>query len=384
MVSSIRMVYDNWFLSEPALHAILCSHHIVENPSLSCSVRTGAGKIEYNPDLISSLPYSKVEELLKVEVVRILLGHPYMRQPVGVSGEILTLASDITISNYYRFDDVALDTARQHGLPTGKYYEWYAHELNGDEPQNDGEADSKYGEGAQKISPQLSSEGELDSSKKEQSELWCGDELVMAQIHMTTARITQWGSLPQPLVEGILASRTARADYKRILAHFRQTTLSSYRRLTRMRPNRRTDLLQMGSIYQMRSRILVAVDTSGSVSDSDLSRFYGLIGNLYRHCSAIVDTVQFDVALAEIVPIKRAPRKIVVTQRGGTSFQPIVDMASSAGFEYDGVVVLTDGLAPQPLVPKRFHVPIMWAIVQSGMQLPKWLLQSPHCILPTN
>lgn len=383
MIGTVRKVYDNWFLSEPALHAMLCTHRVVENTDIACSVRTGSGKIEYNPNILEQMAYPLVEELFRIEVIRILLGHPYMRQPVGVARDVLTVASDITISNYYQFDDIDLDSARKHNLPSDKYYEWYAHELNGEDAPRDGDSDSKYGEGAQDTSPRPSMSSESPSPRSEQSELWCGDDMALAQIRMEASRITRWGSLPQPLVADIMASRAVKADYKQILAHFRQTTLSSHRRMTRMRPNRRTDLLQMGSIYQMQSRILVAVDTSGSISDAEISRFYGLIGNLFRRYSTVIDTVQFDVKLSSVVPLKRAPRCVTVTQRGGTSFQPIVDFSASCR-DYDGIIVLTDGLAPQPSMMRRPHIPILWAIVPSGVQLPEWLLQSLHCILPTN
>lgn len=383
MIDVIRKIYDDWFLSEPALHAILCTHRLVENASMPCAMRTGSGRIEFNPNMVSSMPSSAVDELLRIEVIRILLGHPYKRQPVGVPLDILTLASDITITNYYDFDDTQLDTARQHNLPADKYYEWYAHELMGQQGSDDGKSDSQYGEGAQHASPRVSS-GDDDASRAAQSELWSEDELAMAEIVRTTSRITQWGSLPQPFVDYLMASRDGKADYRRVLARFRQSALSSHRRLTRMRPNRRTDLLQMGSIYQMQSRVLVAVDTSGSISDADISRFYGIVGNLFRHYSTVVDVVQFDVSLSEVVSVKKAPRHIVVTQRGGTSFQPVIDFVSQGRSPYDGLMVLTDGMAPQPSVPKKMHMPVVWVLVESSSNIPDWLAHSLHCMLPAN
>ena len=49
-----RYLAEQWFLSEPAFFAVYCSHRLTMNPNMACAIRTGKGRIEYNPKIIDS------------------------------------------------------------------------------------------------------------------------------------------------------------------------------------------------------------------------------------------------------------------------------------------------------------------------------------------
>ena len=51
-------------------------------------------------------------------------------------------------------------------------------------------------------------------------------------------------------------------------------------------------------------------------------------------------------------------RDVAVLGRGGTSFQEPVDYAHEEG--YDGLVVLTDGYAPEPVIPAGMRCKVVW------------------------
>lgn len=56
--------------------------------------------------------------------------------------------------------------------------------------------------------------------------------------------------------------------------------------------------------------------------------------------------------------LKKAMTDVTVIGRGGTSFTEPIRHAHENG--YDGLVILTDGYAPQPEIPDGFRTKILW------------------------
>lgn len=139
----IQMVAEQWFLTEPVFFAVYCSHRLAMNANMLCPLRTGQGRIEYNPTVIDTLQDNLLNELLKVEMIRILLQHPYARQPLGCKPIVQHAASDMVISPAYKFSWIDLTKPEDYGLPVGQYYEWYANRLNDMAIHLDGNAPSE-------------------------------------------------------------------------------------------------------------------------------------------------------------------------------------------------------------------------------------------------
>jgi len=97
----ITKIAERWFLMEPALFRIYCGQDFSENRQMTCPVRCGKGKVEYNPDLITDFDFARMEESLRVEMIRLFLKHPYQRQPEGSLREALTLGSNWVIDQHY-------------------------------------------------------------------------------------------------------------------------------------------------------------------------------------------------------------------------------------------------------------------------------------------
>ena len=127
----IQQVAEQWFLTEPVFFAVYCSHRLAMNANMLCPLRTGQGRIEYNPTVIDALQDNQLNEMLKVEMIRILLQHPYARQPLGCKPLVQHAASDMVISPAYRLEWIELTKPEDFGLPQGQHYEWYAARLNG-------------------------------------------------------------------------------------------------------------------------------------------------------------------------------------------------------------------------------------------------------------
>ena len=126
----IQKEIEQWFLTEPVFFTVYCSHSLVMNANMQCPLRSGKGRIEYNPAIIETMTESRLRDLLRVEIIRILLQHPYARQPMGCPSIVLHKASDLVISPAYNLAWANLARPEDFDLPTGQNYEWYAMRLN--------------------------------------------------------------------------------------------------------------------------------------------------------------------------------------------------------------------------------------------------------------
>ncbi len=448
MEELLSHIVEGWFLTEPLMFAAWCTHTLVENTKMCVPMRTGKMRIEYNPEILSSWSKTAIEERLRFEVVRILLGHPYQRQPYKAKKATLGVASDVTLtSSYHRVDSIQLPQGLHYdkGLCFEEYYaiveEFLSREMKSPKYKMEGlmddggggaseDADSDgsdgSGEGSEKqmsvdeleealsailsdssdgsgASEDAEDEDGLGSSElqeiadqgEELAELWEEDQLAQEQIKdmvRRAQRCKQWGSISGGLKDEIEATTIVRIDYRTILSGFRASVLSSRRRLTRMIPSRRYGFQYMGSKREFATRLLVAVDVSGSVEDRQVAQALSIINRFFKYGVENIDVIQFDAGLqGEVQPMKKAQKSIKISGRGGTDFQEAIDYFLDN--RYDGLIMITDGYADVPEVPSAFYGNILWMLYDAlayrgGGQLAselEWITKFPkskYTVLP--
>ena len=110
-----------------------------------------------------------------------------------------------------------------------------------------------------------------------------------------------------------------------------------------------------------KQHILVAVDTSGSVSDGELQEFFSEIYHIWK-TGVAVTVAQCD---ADIHSIEEYEGNFDgrITGRGGTSFQPVIDYYDKHQKVYSTLIFMTDGYAPTPTKPKN---KMLWTISSRG------------------
>lgn len=388
----ISVIAQRWFLIEPLLFSVYCTHELSENVRLGLPFRTGKGRIEFNPKLIDDIIDNlALENYLKLEALRILLKHPYQRQPYRARPEILYLASNMTILDnmgkaVFLFELVP-DWIEEK-MPPGKTFEEYYGLLNRLLPPelsqtNNGE-ESGFGVAAEKsgVNDENSDDSSAGSSPgleknvaqwKEGTALWAEDSLTESEMNILIRNVIEsskksWGTIPGSFVEVIKASLAPPLNIVNLLKGFKKSILSQRRDLTRMRPSRRYGFEQMGSKYAYTTNVLVALDVSGSVSNDMLSRMLGMINRVFKQGVEHIDVIQFDAELkGRPTPIKKIIKKVKVLGRGGTDFQPAADFYF-AHPEYDGLIYITDGIAPDPEVPVEFRQrTVAWIIVEDDL-----------------
>ena len=344
-------ILERGFITEPPLFQVLCIHELVQNTHMCCPLRSGRKKLEYNPEIVREMSDDALEEALRAEAVRLLLKHPYERRPEGCSQKAMGLASNLVIGDNYKHPRLRIETPQDRGLKSGMNYEWYARAV---EMMPDG-PDCRNSNGSTEENG-----GDSPSSNiyRDLAELWDEDELTVQMINEVINSTKSWGSLGGNFAELLQVSLKAKINWRNIFAGFRASIISSKRKLTRMRPNRRTGFDNMGSIRLFDTKLLVAVDVSGSISTESLKYFYGVINSAFRYGFESIDVIQFDCGVRTVDNLKKVIKDVAVIGRGGTSFQEPIDYAHEKG--YDGLVILTDGYAPEPDIPEGFKTGILW------------------------
>lgn len=111
------------------------------------------------------------------------------------------------------------------------------------------------------------------------------------------------------------------------------------------------------------SKVLYAIDTSGSMTDEDCLMGVAVMKQLVVKDNVTVLCQQFDVTLqGELVEVDKFERlPTTFYGRGGTRFDAVISLANK--LKVDLLVITTDGHAPDPRPP---NCPTIWVITPGG------------------
>ena len=190
---------------------------------------------------------------------------------------------------------------------------------------------------------------------------WSDNSLIDAEIQnmVNEKRSTMegWGSFTGNYRSEIISANEPKISWKDIVRLFKQSVLTGETISSRMKLNRRYDLAQPGYRRRYTAKIIFAVDISGSMTDEDLAEGFAVINKICKH--ADISYVLFDTEIKTIEKkMKKAKESFVLTGRGGTDFQCVVDYAESV--KADGLVIYTDGWADAPSKPKNMQT--LWLL----------------------
>jgi predicted metal-dependent peptidase len=107
----------------------------------------------------------------------------------------------------------------------------------------------------------------------------------------------------------------------------------------------------------MKQHMLLAIDTSGSVSDTELEEFMNEIQHIYK-TGVEITIIQCDTIIRCIEPYKGS-FKLVTQGRGGTEFNPVVEYYNANLKKYTSLVYFTDGECTVDVKPKA---PVLWVL----------------------
>jgi predicted metal-dependent peptidase len=144
-------------------------------------------------------------------------------------------------------------------------------------------------------------------------------------------------------IEGLIVVEEFTApkfDWKGYLRRFTGVSTKVFTKKIRRKENRRYED-NPGLKIKMRQHMLLAIDTSGSVSDTELAEFMNEIHHIYK-VGVDITVVQCDTSIKSIEPY-RGKNEISVLGRGGTEFDPVLDYYNANLKKYTSLVYFTDG-----------------------------------------
>ena len=356
---TIDEISQNWFYTEPLLFSVLSTHSIIKNNSLQLPMRSGKMCIEFSEDILENLSKTEIEEYLKVEAFRILLLHPYSRKPYHAQNSILFMASDASVNQVFKIsvplkgvEYLKREVGPFANFPDMSFEEWYKYIFDLVKKNRNGEN---------------AGFAQIDfASFDDGAELWEeNDEAqknIQSQIQKADAD-ENWGNFGDSQIRKLKEMSDFSFDYRRALNRFRQNIVSASRKLTRMRPSRRYGFSAMGSRYERKANILIAVDASGSIQEESFSRFCTAIKNIFfLGIIEKIDLIFFDVVLKNTSPMtfSKTIGLSKIKGMGGTNFQCAIDFFEQHGNDYSGMIILTDGEGSPPKILTRKK--ILWIL----------------------
>ncbi len=159
------------------------------------------------------------------------------------------------------------------------------------------------------------------------------------------------GNIPGE-IEGVIVVEEIvppKFDWRGYIRRFTGVSTKVFTKKIRRKENRRYDE-NPGLKIKMRQHMLLAIDTSGSVSNAELQEFMGEIHHIYK-AGVDVTIMQCDTSIRSFEAYK-GKNEINVVGRGGTEFDPVLEYYNANQKKYTSLVYFTDGECYTSVVPK--------------------------------
>ena len=319
--------------------------------------------------------------VVKHEMLHLVFRHLFAQEPF-LDPLLMNVAFDLVVNQYVERrllpdDSIFLESFPDLALPAGQTWFYYYKKLEdlrqGRGGQASGSPDRELlnnirsdSHGLERHQPwrEIRSRSELERQAEEMHL----DSLLRTAHQRTSAHA--WGALPgevRELLEKSLRRPAPAVPWALVLRLFAESAAKTRLHNTIKRPSKRYGTVP-GLKIRHRQRLLVAIDTSGSIGQDDLNLFFNEIFHLWRS-GAQVDILETDTKVYRRYPYRGATPEMV-TGRGGTDFNDALDYANRDA--PDGLIFFTDGYADKPRVRPR--MPVLWMLTRRGLEprQPAW------------
>ncbi len=353
-------------------------------------------KLEVNPDYWSSLTPEQCYGVIKHEMLHIVLKHVTQTHRYQHT-KLFNIAADIVVNQFIPAAQLTADAiliekfqqyGKANGVPfaankdVGYYYQQLTLLLALDNSDNGGD-----GCGDDKVDNPLTALLAGENSELAKHDNWQQvkalseaqrdllEQIINHSIEQAVKRVDPlsktWGKLPGALrdyLEDLLANLTPMINWRRIIRLFAASSSKTRIKNTLRRPSKRYGTTP-GIKIQPRQKLLVAIDTSGSIDLDSLALFFTEIDQIWRQGTQI-RIIEVDTEIQRIYDYRGTPPEDV-KGRGGTSFDEAIIYANRTWVP-DALLYFTDGYAPAPQI--RSRAPILWVISPQGEEIEKLAL----------
>ena len=356
------------------------------------SEQTGNFELLYNPEFFASLESDKERlAILKHEFYHIIFLHVTGRLPEGGMSKKWNYATDLAING---LPDMINALPKGCLIPgeKGSMFESFPVGLSADQyyamlPDGEGEGSEGQkgeGKGSEGQDGEGDSQGSHDGWGENDSNLSdavkdIAKERLKNNIREAAKDATKkgWGSVGSDMRQEIMDRLSTSVDWRKTLRYFIKTSTRSSKVSSIKRINRRYPRVHAGRKVKRTARIAVAIDQSGSVSDSMLAAFFNELDGLAQLAEFTV--VPFDTEVDESLVYvwkKGQRRKWERVKCGGTDFNPPTEYVNKN--QFDGMIVLTDMEASKPIACKGQR---MWMTTKHYAERPYFKPSSTERII---
>jgi predicted metal-dependent peptidase len=315
---------------------------------------------KYNPGWFKDLTFLHRQGILLHEILHLLLIHPFRQG--DKSSLIWAIACDIAVfeqlpRDYWypqSINRVAVEKEIRRNLPEKKSAEEYYQILV--------DVDQRYPFGKDPETGLVT----FGSKKKFKVETWDDQsfdendrDAIQSQVAQMMSRFHSTEDLPDGvgrLLDSIHGD--FKINWRRVIKQFLTGRGPVIKERSFKRPSRRFDGFP-GNKRSIGTRALIAVDESGSISDTLLRQFFEEIRKISRVTGVNISVVRFDTGCSSPVPLSRFVKSSERIKGGGTDFLPIFKTASSFGFRL--VIVFTDG---DGSYPEHIRQKCLWVLTK--------------------
>lgn len=161
-----------------------------------------------------------------------------------------------------------------------------------------------------------------------------------------------WQNRLAAVVRGAVTYTQGMVDYTHSRPSRRQSAVGGYTSGAPLLP----------AMHRPVPRVLVALDTSGSMGQEELTAALGELGGIVKAVGGEVEFLTCDTRVHSFGRVRTAREAIKLLRGGGgTDFHPIFRRASALRPMPNVVVVATDGYGPAPAAPPAFKT--IWLLV---------------------
>lgn len=349
-------------LKQPFYAHVLLQFNRILNPDLKdhsgnpavAGVNISNGKVNLfvNPKMWVKLSAKHRRGVLLHECLHIILVH--LIRGEGLDAHRFNISSDMAVNSYIKELPDWVVRADQFGLPNEKDAEWYYKNL----PVKKINVGFGMGDGSGK--PKIIDNHDLWKEGTNNKEVV--QEIAKQIVNRAMEQAKGHGYLPAGIERMIRNLRKyTPLNWQTLLRRFISRATIPDVRFTRKRPNRRYGYIYSGRVMDRSLFIVVAVDTSGSISGEMLAKFSTEL-RMIANSKHRVYVIECDADVQDEYEFRSNITKPKYKGGGGTDFRPAIKRATE--LKADCLVYLTDTYGSFPDKPPKY--PVLWAVTPSA------------------
>lgn len=340
-------------------------------PTVGVSVTSGGINLHINPEFFNDLTPEARVAILEHEVLHVVHSHLARFKKFGIQDQgLANVACDLAINQYIQNlpETINIKDKKTGEIREGKPVtydavkkqipdllprmssEYYFNKLKTEQEKQKKQGKDPGDQGGNELTDD---HGEWDKSDltEEQQEKFVKSHVKAV---LDTCSDKEKAMLDKTIIDELYKSDV---DWRAQLRSFFANSEETFTETTRKKRNRRYGILQAGNKNEPKIHLGICVDTSGSISDTQLKMFFGEVARIYNEHTMVLHVIEADCVVRNVYTYKKN-MKISAAGRSGTAYQPALTKCKE--LRVDACIYMGDmDISDTPTKPK---FPVLWAI----------------------